>query len=98
LVVPWERLVVEEATTVDMERTPAYEPSVRTRGTGLPGYHAGWFRTRGGEKVFAVITDRSRVAHVPTREGYRLLLSVEEPERFLERLRALSPSRRPDGE
>ena len=41
---------------------------------------------RGGEKALVYLTDPSRVVYVPTREDHALLLSVAEPERFLEAL------------
>jgi len=69
---------------------------VRTRGTGLPGYSAGWFRLRNGEKALCFLTDRSRLAYVPTRAGFSVLLSVllsvERPDAFLAALARLAPS------
>ncbi len=62
----------------------------RTMGTGLPGYGAGWFRLRNGEKALAYVTAPSRIAYVPTSDGYSLLLSLEAPDAFL---RALDETR-----
>jgi hypothetical protein len=56
-------------------------------GTGIPGFAAGWFRLANGDKALIYLTDRHRVAYVPTREGYAILLSVAEPERFVRALR-----------
>ncbi len=58
----------------------------RTNGAGLPGYQAGWFRLQSGEKALVFVTDLERVVYVPTNEGYSLLLSVEEPDEFLDAL------------
>jgi PH (Pleckstrin Homology) domain-containing protein len=66
-------------------------PAVRSLGTAMPGYQSGWFRLRNGEKALLYLTDRSRAVYVPTRSGYSLLLSVTEPDRFLERLREVAP-------
>ena len=61
-------------------------------GTGLPGYQAGWFRLRNGEKALLYLTDRARAVYIPTTAGYSLLLSPADPDGFLSQLRSLSPS------
>ncbi|HEX8271300.1 MAG TPA: PH domain-containing protein [Longimicrobiaceae bacterium] len=92
--VPASSLLPEQARPVDLTRDPALRLGMRTFGTGLPGYQAGWFRTRASGKVLAAVTDRRRVVYVPTTEGYALLLSVPDPERFVARLRELVPAPR----
>jgi hypothetical protein len=62
---------------------------VRTLGTGLPGYKAGWFRLGNGEKALVYLTDLERAVYVPTRAGYSLLLSPADPQAFLNALAAL---------
>jgi hypothetical protein len=57
-------------------------------GTGLPGYSAGWFSLRNGEKALLFVTDRSRVVRIPTRDGYSLMVSPRHPQAFMEALRA----------
>jgi len=74
------------ARTIDLSQTPAYAPRRRTLGTGLPGYASGWFRLRSGEKALVYLTRRDRVVYLPTTLGFSLLLSVDEPERFVQRL------------
>jgi hypothetical protein len=56
-------------------------------GLGLPGYGAGWFRLAGGERALAFVTDRTRLAYVPTTAGYGLLLSVDDPDGLVAALR-----------
>ena len=89
--IPFKRLNSSGARVVDLDTTPEYYPKRRTFGTGLPGYASGWFRLRGGEKALVYLTNRQRVVYVPTSEGYVLLLSVEEPQRFIETLRQRVP-------
>lgn len=84
--IPLASLDASRARVVDLEQTPELRPRVRTLGTGLPGYGAGWFRLASGEKALVYLTRGSRVVYVPTREGYSLLLSVASPESFLERI------------
>ncbi len=62
----------------------------RTNGAGLPGYLAGWFRSASGEKVLAFVTDKRRVAYLPTTEGYSVMVSVEEPQALIAAVRRAS--------
>ena len=81
--VPLAALDLPRAQVVDLRSDRGRAPRGRTLGTGLPGYASGWFRLANGEKALAYLTDTSRVAYVPTTEGYALLLSVEDPARLL---------------
>lgn len=91
--IPFNLLNVSGARVLDLNSAPEYYPIRRTFGTGLPGYASGWFRLRGGEKALVYLTNRQRVAYIPTFAGYALLLSVEEPDRFLSALRREMSSR-----
>lgn len=85
--VPAAALQVELARPVDLEREAPLRPVSRRMGTGIPGFGAGWFRLANGDKALIYLTDRRRVAYVPTRDGYVILLSVAEPDRFVRVLR-----------
>lgn len=80
-------LDLEGARALDLDRDKDYRFKWRTNGVGLPGYQAGWFKLRGGGKALAFLTDRRRVACVPTRQGYQVMLSVSDPAAFLKSLR-----------
>jgi hypothetical protein len=80
--VPLAALDLSRAEVLDLRSARDRAPRGRTLGTGLPGYASGWFRLANGEKALAYLTDTSRVAYVPTSEGYALLLSVEDPARL----------------
>jgi hypothetical protein len=56
-------------------------------GTGLPGFSAGWFRLRNGNKALVYLTDGSRAVYIPTRNGYDVLLSPQQPDAMLVELR-----------
>ena len=90
--IPRSQLRLGEARRVDLASERNLQPSWRTMGTGLPGYQAGWFRLRSGEKALLYLTDRSRAVYIPTTEGYSLLLSPMDPDGFLSRLRGRSGS------
>jgi len=84
--IPFNLLNVSGARILDLTQNTEHSPKRRTLGTGLPGYASGWFRLRSGEKALVYLTKRRDVVYVPTFDGYSLLLSVEEPERFITRL------------
>lgn len=86
--IPLGDLRPEAAKVTDLKKDPACGFKWRTNGVGLPGYSAGWFRLQNGEKALAFVTDQRRVLYLPTRQGYSLLLSVENPEGLLAALRA----------
>lgn len=88
--IPANQLRVRAARRVDFTTDPELTPQRRTMGTGLPGYRAGWFRLRNGEKALLYLTDSSRAVYVPTNAGYGVLLSPAEPDRFLAALGSIS--------
>lgn len=85
--IPGDKLVLGQAKSLDLNTDKTYRLRWRTNGIGLPGYKSGWFRLKNGEKSLAFVTDSSRVVYIPTTEGYSVLLSVERPQEFLNRLR-----------
>ena len=84
---PLEMLAPDGAKVLDLNRDTAYQMKWRTNGVGLPGYSAGWFTLRNGEKALVFLTDKRRVLYLPTRQGYAVLLSVMDPEGLLDALR-----------
>ena len=90
--VPAAHLRGAAARAVDLRSEPGLSPRRRTAGTGFPGYRSGWWRLANGEKALVYVTATDRVVHVPTTEGFALLLSVVEPDRFVEHLRRVAPA------
>ena len=84
--IPIASLVTEQAMPVELNRNSLYQPKIRTNGIGLPGYNSGWFKLKNGEKALLFVTEPQKVIYLPTTDGYSLLLSVQEPERFLQSL------------
>lgn len=77
------------ATRVDFAARPDLAPARRTLGTALPGYQAGWFRLRNGEKALLYLSDRRRAVYIPTTEEYSVLISPSDPDSFLSAIRSL---------
>ncbi len=80
-------LLAQEARVMSLRTDRDHQPTLRTCGTAAPGYLAGWFRLRNGEKSLAFLTDRAQVAYVPTTQGFSVLLSVSRPGEFVRALR-----------
>ena len=88
--IPAADLQPEAARAIDLRAERALQPVTRTNGVAVPGYQAGWFRLRDGERALLYLTDPSRVAYVPTRAGYSVLVSVADPAAFLASLRRIT--------
>ncbi|MEW6302479.1 MAG: PH domain-containing protein [Verrucomicrobiota bacterium] len=89
--VPAKAIVATLAKRIKLPGDSEYLPKVRTNGTALPGYRAGWFTLSNGEKALLYVTDGEKVVYIPTREGYVLMLSVPEPDAFLKALEKKYP-------
>jgi len=87
--VPRPELRVDLARRVDLGREEQLRPKSRRIGPALPGYQAGWFRLRNGEKALLYLTDRTRAVYIPTTAGYSLLVSPADPDGFLSQLRSV---------
>lgn len=86
--IPRSSLCVKEAELIDLKQDKTRRPSLRTMGVGLPGYSSGWFRLRDGGKGLVFLTDPSRAVYLPTNDGYSILISPADPERFRAALQA----------
>jgi Bacterial PH domain len=89
--IPAADLHGQEARQVDLRRERELAPVLRTLGTAVPGYRAGWFRLRNREKALLYVTDPSRVVYLPTRAGYVVLVSVADPAAFIASVRRIAP-------
>ena len=86
--IPAAQLALEKARVVDLNNVPELQPKWRTNGVGLPGYSAGWFRLRNGEKALLFLTNRRRALYIPTTAGYSLLISPDDPDALMNEMRA----------
>lgn len=89
--IPLKSLKLDEAVVTNLNTDTDHQPTRRTMGTGLPSYSAGWFKLRNGAKALLYVTDRTRVARIPTTEGYTVMLSVSDPAALIAELRRLAP-------
>jgi hypothetical protein len=90
--IPAAALRLDSARVVNLRTEQTLAPTIRTVGTAISGYRAGWFRLRDGERALLYVTDPTRVAYVPTTEGYAVLLSVADPAALLASLRRIVPA------
>lgn len=84
-------LDLDQARVVDLSIETGLKLRIKTNGIGLPGYAVGWFRLRDKQKALAAVTGKQHAVYIPTRGAYCLLLSAQEPQRFLETLKQNSP-------
>jgi len=87
--IPKDSIITQDMQIVDLLYNDTYRPTRRTNGVGLPGYLEGWFRLSNGEKALLFLTEKTRVVYIPTKGGYSVLLSVAEPEAFLQEINQL---------
>jgi len=88
--IPASQLKGASIARVDPSGSSQLAPARRTLGTGMPGYRAGWFRLRNGEKALLYLTDQSRAVYVQTTDGYSVLLSPGDPDAFVAALRRVA--------
>lgn len=86
--VPVAGLDLQQARVVDLREQRTLRPLLKTNGYALPGFHAGYFRMRGGGAAFALVSDPRRVLVLPVPGERTLLLSLEQPAALLDALRA----------
>jgi hypothetical protein len=79
-------LDLDHARPVDLTTDPVVALQSRRNGLALPGLQCGWFRLRNKEKALVFITDPTRAAYIPTRQGYALLFSLRDAKRFIDTL------------
>src|SRR5579871_6195028 len=58
--IPAADLDVSNARTIDLNIDQEHRLTLRTNGTGMPGYAAGWFKMADGGKALVFVTDKSR--------------------------------------
>lgn len=80
--IPRTSLVADGVRVLNLHREKEFKMRWRTNGAGLPGFSAGWFKLKNGEKSLCFVTDPHRVVYVPTTDGYSVLISVPEPAVF----------------
>jgi HAMP domain-containing protein len=82
-------VLVEQIESVTLNRQSPYGLTWRLNGLSVPGYDLGWFQTRSKGKVLAALT-RDQALAIPTRRGYILLVSVQDPDGLSSQLRELN--------
>lgn len=59
------------------ERDKDYRVTLRTNGIGLPGYLVGWMKLHNGHKALVYITDKTKIAFIPTTK-FDVLVSTDD--------------------
>ncbi len=85
--IPLKSLDLANAQVLDLEKSPDYRTTWKTCGSNYPGYKSGWFHLKKGGKALVYLTDETKVAYIPTHEGYSLMLSTSNPQRLIDALK-----------
>lgn len=79
-------LQLDKARILDLYKSREFSAKWRTNGIGLPGYREGWFKLQNKEKALMFVTNTRQVVYIPTRKNFVLMLSLKNPQAFLESL------------
>ncbi len=88
-------LDLARARILSPEEAQGYPTLHKTFGTALPGYRAGHFRRRDGQRVFALTSAHARWLLLPEHDGRILLLAAENPNALLQALVTAGKAARP---
>jgi len=80
---------VDSIALVNLTVKKEYFPAIKKNGIGLPGIKEGWFKLKNGEKALLFLTDLKNVVYLKTTKGYSLLLSVKNPDDFINCLKSI---------
>jgi hypothetical protein len=93
LKLPLDAIDLAGARVISLAERRGMKPWLKTNATSLPGFHAGHYRSRDKHRLFAMITDDSRVLALPELSGRTILLSLQRPQALLA---AIEAARRSD--
>ncbi|MFT3762583.1 MAG: PH domain-containing protein [Pseudoxanthomonas sp.] len=83
-------LALDKARILDLDEHTGFKPMLRLFGAGLPGYRTGHYLLRNRARAFCLLTCNERVLVLPQLDGKLILLSPENPQALLEKLRELA--------
>ena len=90
--IPLAALDTAHAQAIRFDTNPELAPRGRSNGIGIPGYVSGWYKLANGEKALLFMTRRTSLVHVPTKEGYSVIVSVDSAQAFIDALRQAAAS------
>lgn len=82
-----DSLDLDRARIADLRTESGLQPVMKLIGSRLPGFRAGWFRLRDGQRAYVLSSTGSRALYLPRKDGSALVLAVERPEALLQALR-----------
>lgn len=89
-----DALDLAQARILDLAEHTGYRPMLGINRFGLPGLRAGHYLLRNRSRAFCLLTRFERVLVLPCRDGRYLLISPDDPQALLSRLRALAEAPR----
>lgn len=83
-------LALDRARVLDLDEHIEFKPMLQLGGLGWPGFRAGHYLLRNRSRAFCLLTARAKVLLLPQHDGKWILLSPENPQALLSRLRELA--------
>lgn len=83
-------LALDKARVLDLDEHTEFKSMLQLGGIALPGYRAGHYLLRNRSRAFCLLTARNKVLLLPQLDGKVILLSPENPQALLSRLRELA--------
>ncbi|ABZ75008.1 conserved hypothetical protein [Shewanella halifaxensis HAW-EB4] len=85
ITLPLAEVKIKEIQRLDWQRDPDLKLESRHNGVGMAGYQLGWFKLSNKQKAFVAMSEEQNLVMIPTLRGYRIILSLQEPDRLLSR-------------
>ena len=83
-------LALDKARVLSLEEHTGFKPMLQLGGIGLPGFRAGHYLLRNRSRAFCLLTAWDKVLLLPQHDGKFILLSPDQPQALLARLRELA--------
>ncbi|ABV89143.1 PH domain-containing protein [Shewanella pealeana] len=87
MTLPLAEVEINDIQRLDWQREPDLKLESRHNGVGMSGYQLGWFRLSNNQKAFVVMSEEENLVMIPTLRGYRIILSLQEPDKLLNQQR-----------
>ena len=92
---PVAELALDKARVLSLEEHTGFKPMLQLGGISLPGFRAGHYLLRNRSRAFCLLTTWDKALLLPQRDGKFILISPDQPQALLARLRELAGQQAP---
>ena len=83
-----ESLKIDEAREINLNFDRSYWPVAREKGNEVGDQRRGWFKLASGNRAYFATRSNKRIIFLPTTEGYDLLFTTEDNDKFIQYIRS----------